>query len=386
MTKRLLLTLLSLFIFVAEACAEEESALAYYAPYNSYYTNQYCDPSIWKRFCSGNISVDAEFLYWNAHEEGLEYAALATFFGTQPPIAPSLEILTTDTGKYKPGFRVGIGYRDSTCCDSWDFRARYTWYYSSSSASTAISGTSATEIAPLFLNPASGPFLVFSNSPSSSSNWRLHFNTIDVEIGHETFFGSCSAFIFRPHLGVRGAWLHQNLNVAYNNVEFSGVTSETGLANITTYNKNNFDGVGLRAGAGLNWFFCRQFSLFGEAAASLLWGQFKITEKSIYNNAFTVTQGTTVIPIAAGTVRNTDTFTYRQIVPSIDLCGGIGWVDNCEFGCFSGFDLALAWEFQVWFHQNQLHQVVDTGSNLRYTRMRGNLSLQGLVVRGGLAF
>ncbi|MBS0622562.1 MAG: hypothetical protein JSR80_06355 [Verrucomicrobia bacterium] len=322
--------------------------------------------------CYGTFFSFAELLIWQAKEQALDYAVSASAPSStlQPPLAPDTFPSTLDDrSHYRPGFRVGIGYERD-----WDGSIYWTQFYSKANNSIAATASNGPVI-PVLLNNSSFPDLLVVNGASADGTWKLNFNVVDFEMGYVL---SCACFRFRPHLGVRGAWIDQRINVNYNRVTF-GVTPLALPANYVSLNKNNFSGVGLRIGGDGAWNFCRCLSLFGQSGISLLSGTIDVIRREILTTA--ATYGSVLYP--AGTERARTQVTRHQLMPALDLMGGIGWHIAC--GCL-GVHLSCAWECQLWFAQNQMLNVIDITENFRYFNQRGNLTLQGLTAQAAITF
>ncbi|MBS0622560.1 MAG: hypothetical protein JSR80_06345 [Verrucomicrobia bacterium] len=321
--------------------------------------------------CCANFFGFADLLVWKAKEGGLDYAITApTPVATSiPPLAPSIFPDLIDRGShYDPGVRLGIGYgRD------WDISLYWTYFSTRASRSTAA--TVGSPLYPVFFNTASGPQMLAANNGSARGKWKLCYDTADLEFGYSL---PCGCFSLRPHLGMRAAWINQKVDAYYNNVTFT--TNPTDApANYSGINKNDFWGVGLRAGGDGRWSFSRGFSIFGKGAITLLGGEIEVNQKEYLTS--TATYSETTFP--AGTLRDFMRATRHTLSSALDITGGLGWSTCC--GCCE-IDLSLAWEFQLWFSQNQLLNVVDTGQNFRYVVQQGDLTLQGLTAEIAVRF
>lgn len=314
---------------------------------------------------TGQFSGFLEFLYWNPREEGLEYTATYSLATSSiiPPQAPSLDIVTVDSGDYRPGSRIGMGF--TPYCSNMDFLTSWTWYYSSVNSTT--NNTSVVQV-PLLLNPES---INLVPGISSSARWDLHYNTVDAEIGYTVSPDYCGAFVFRPKFGVRAAWLYQNLRAYYDNVTLSGF----GLTNLISSNQNHFWGVGFHTGADLAWNFGYGWGFYCKGGASLLSGKFNIRQTSKFDS--------TLPGVSVGSIRNTDVTVHRDIVAAVDLASGFCWTTTT---CYCPMEFSVGWEFQLWFSQNQLHTIVDSSNFSRFATFRGDLSLQGIVARANFKF
>ena len=76
-----------------------------------------------------DVFISADFIYWKAYQEGLEYAnsavnALAAS-GLTPGATLNQGTFATPQTKFEPGFKVGLGLEFEH--DGWDLFAQYTW-------------------------------------------------------------------------------------------------------------------------------------------------------------------------------------------------------------------------------------------------------------------
>ncbi|HSX12675.1 MAG TPA: Lpg1974 family pore-forming outer membrane protein, partial [Rhabdochlamydiaceae bacterium] len=68
-----------------------------------------------------NIFVTADFIYWTAREDNLDFAITKDI-----DIDPAKGRFVGPETRWRPGFKVGVGH--DFCYDGWDIFAEYTWY------------------------------------------------------------------------------------------------------------------------------------------------------------------------------------------------------------------------------------------------------------------
>lgn len=258
--------------------------------------------------------VDLSFIYWQASEDGLEYglsekAQESVVYDVRGIIGPTTN---TDVGyslsgslkdqkmdfKWDPGFKAGIGLVFGER-DQWDLLLNWTWLQSTAQGSYKGDQSISKEImAPtLLLNPQPsalqytvpswGPVVLGGPAANATSHWRLHYNTLDLELGRNFFLSK--NLTLRPHIGLRGASLHQNIKAQYDSI-LNGLVGLADGVPVPTVNfggfspgnqfkgKNDYDAGGLRGGLDANWNFTNCFAVYGKISGALLYGRFKVEE------------------------------------------------------------------------------------------------------------
>jgi hypothetical protein len=289
----------------------------------------------------GGWSVAADFIYWRADEEGLEYAASAGKHETahQPAI------------RWSPGFKAGIGYTFGSQ-DFWDLFLRYTYFQTHQSGQQ--SGT---------LLPWWSPTVLGPTATKASADWTLHYNVLDLELGRDYFV--CKTLAFRPLVGLRGALIKQHYEAHYDGVFTIGGASSTFPTEMTAENK--FSGGGIRAGAQMSWHFTRDWAVNGSISGSLLYGRFNVSQEL-----------DDVIGSAAS--ENAIHQELSKVAPNLEAYLGFQWD---RFFCENKYHVAvsLSYEFSEWFAQNQMiRSELISGNGQTAThleKIKGDLGLQG---------
>jgi len=336
---------------------------------------------------SGGVDVYilADYIYWHASEGGLSYVYNG---GVASGLGLSDNVLSQGTYRHpqfkmSSGFKAGLGL--DFHYDGWDMGVTYTWLRSHATDSFGVAPAGATNaalwsiqtVAFPAVSPSTSTVVAAPTSPTSgSADWRLHLNVLDLELGRAFFVSP--KMVCRPHFGLKGTWDTQNYTVNYAMV--SGSSQYTYSADGTvkllitnrseTYEiarKQNFWGVGPRAGVNSCWMFSRNFSFFGNWALAALWGQFKNTRTDTAN--VNNTNGTVVLSDynTVGARGRT-----HQLSPVVELELGLRydyWFCDDEYR----FRLGASWENQVWFNQNHF---LGAGTDSVF----GDLSLQGFTL------
>lgn len=299
--------------------------------------------------------VFGQALWWHAQEDGTDWVNFQNREGT------TLQFSNEDVDfGWDPGFRVGVGW--NTNCDDWDTNLSYTWFFTSKEDDVDL-GKSGIETVPVF-EPLSG-------AGDGSIEWNIHFSMFDWELGRNFFVSP--RLSLRPHLGIKGGWINQDAKNEFA-IPFLSLNSETRL-------KNDLWVVGPSGGVNTKWFFANTkkhaFSLFGDFAGALMWGQFHIENKTAFDdfNEFIFPNGD---EFDADEVDITGLSKNRAVAM---LQTALGWAWDVNFNndkCH--FALKLGWEIEYWFGVNQLAYTFPNSSmllNNSYLRYQKDLILQG---------
>jgi hypothetical protein len=294
-----------------------------------------------------NLFVTADYLYWTARESNLQYAS--TGYSNSGTYSIQGGRTKTPHFDFESGFKTTLGW--SFGHDCWDTLATYTWFQTSNNTGS-IKATQDEGLYPYFW-----PYIpMYSDDyfTKAHTNWGLHFNAIDWELGRNCYISKYLSL--RPFVGLKGTWQHQHFNNSYKG--FSDYIP------FSYHNDNYLSSIGLGIRTGLNtaWHLSQSWSIFGDLALSALWQSVKVSRKDSY----------TISGEDKLTTVNTRS-NMHIIVPVLELALGIRkdvWIndDKVHIGIQAG------WEEQIWWNQNQFIEDLATSFN-------GNLFLQGLTAR-----
>lgn len=311
----------------------------------------------------GNWFVDAEFIYWNVSEHGLEYGtevAIVRETETTPEIVAGRTHKLGD--KWEPGFRVGLGY--DLPCDGWDVVAYYTNLYSKSHSHTFTDPTSDDFFNPTYITVDQG-----TEFDDIHASWKLNLNLLDFELGREFCVSSCVTI--RPFIGVRAAWIDQSITTRLFNVTD---TTDDFVARSRT--KTKFDGAGLRGGLDSEWKlgWCG-ISIYGQSAASILYGRFK---NSYHEFSFE----SPIDPVGTVVVDNDN---YNACVAIADAAIGLRWKEyfNCDTIALT---LQVGYETHFFWDQAQFIRPTARDGFARTERFAHDLNTNGVTFAAKLAF
>jgi len=297
-----------------------------------------------------NLFLTGEFLYLQAEENGLEYAVKTndpTFAGQNE----KLDYKNIDFD-YHIGFRAGIGYNIPH--DSWDLSGYWTHYNTDAKGHSHPHEGDA--LFPTWSRFNPGP-LDTTFALNAKAKLRLNVNIIDVELGREYTVGK--HLNFRPSMGIRTGFFDQHYHVQY----FPLILPQgISIAEDNIKLKNDYWGVGPKAGIDTQWVLGGGFSIYGSAAISLIFGEFEIRRNEVFTN----------FPPANNKVHHD----FHQVRAITDLALGIGWDlmlahDQYHFSVRGGY------EQHLYFGQNQLDRVYYNAAMSNLVSNLGDLSLQG---------
>lgn len=323
-----------------------------------------CTRSCWEdvsRWCDCGIDyfVTADFIYWGAKEDGLEFAATYQFnavlestVGKPGSTTPSVGRSYRPGWNWDPGFKVGAGLE--FCGWGWDLYAQYTWLHVGKRKSANGGSTLALRDAYWLANETDHATPTSRRYDSAKSNWRFHLNVLDIDLGRAFYIGE--QIMFRPHAGLKWAWNKDRFDLRFIN-RYDSATSTTidGPGQFCS-NLVKIWGVGIRGGLDGVWHFTREFSLIGAFDLTGLWEHVKASRQDV--NAGN----------ALSTLNNLDK--YSIIEPVFEWSLGFRWE---TWWCCDRYHFAIDanWESQVWINQNRFIHIIGTAPITRDLMLQG---------------
>ncbi|MCI0382173.1 MAG: Lpg1974 family pore-forming outer membrane protein [Chlamydiae bacterium] len=341
---------------------------------------------------AGEVYLTASALYWNTHQDGMEYAVLNERADTQyQGLVVNAKYLNPDF-KWRWGWKVGIGYNSTH--DGWNMEAIWTHYKGRASRHDDTGGSSSTTLLPLWsafapavANPVGAVAtqgILFATDIEAS--WKLRLDIADFTLGRQ--FWTSKFFNMKPFIGIRAAWIRQDFEIEHKGGSWGATFNQGNVFNNEVDLDNHYKGVGVRAGIDSSWNFTKAWSLFGNFALSILYGRFDIEhdERNFFANA----------PFNRNKIHETSDG-FRASKAILDLMIGIQYVT--VFSDYRAFMVSLGWEHHLFFNQNQLWRVVrigdasttagavtdQFGENVFHQR-RGDLSTQGWTLTATYVF
>ena len=309
-----------------------------------------------KCYTNKGVFVTLDYLLWHANECGLAYGVTVDNLNHRDGKVNNIHF------EWDSGYRIGLGYRLPH--DKWNLSVTLTGF------STDADGDFTTQTDLLFPEWTSQVLPTSSNLITKiSGRWDLNLHLLDGEIAR--YFYVTSKLGFKPHFGIRGAWIDQN----YHANAIGGITASQSRVAKDEYRMNNrFAGVGFRAGLDTQWDFGRRFSIYGNASYSLIYGSFELRAREELQIA-----GSSEFPVQS--IRDS----FQQIVSIAELGLGLRWIytfDNCWAIRFQA-----GWEFNAFFGQNKLeHFGFRSPTSLAFIANNEDLTTQGFVLSGRMDF
>ncbi len=318
----------------------------------------------------GGVYISADFIWWKAQEDGLEYA------WTGAPLAPTAVPPDATPGKmldacfkYEPGFKVGLGYKFER--DSWDLYAEYTWIRfnhehdeDDDDDCNCCPEENTVAWSNYWLPSEVGPIAVLMND--EERQWKLHFNALDVELGRNFYISKW--LTLRPHFGLKFSWMQQHYDVEYEDILFRQDSSSVipvGSEVEIEFDQHQF-GVGIRAGLNTAWYFTKWLALYGDVAVTSLWNRFREKREDTVETA---------------TGAEYESFDIKRKTHPVTAVLELGLGLRFEWAFCNEdylFQFEAGWEEQVWFNQNQFITVEDLSAR--------DLSLEGLTLKAAFYF
>ena len=304
-----------------------------------------------------------DLLYWKTGEEGLSYALSSLNFSANPP-SPQDDVFHGVKGnvkrvdpEYAFGFRLGTWI--NLPWDGWDLAFYWTSYHNDQHSHLTANAPKA--ISPFWLNNNFNPM-----AQKAKASWKLTFDSLDLNLGRNFYAGDFLSL--RPFVGLKAGWIHQRLNLKYEEITFSNGQT---LPFLKSFNRDNSSGYGILGGLETKWRLGKGFSIEGNGSIALLWTDHEINQFE-YNDP----------SIPRSQIRNP----LSKIASMYDLFAGVRWE---HVYCKQRLYVALhaGWEEQVWAAQNQLSRFIGNTENLGATmNNEGDLTFSGWTIGAALGF
>jgi hypothetical protein len=301
-----------------------------------------CDPVDFYVYAAG--------LIMQASEGGLEFGIqnnngnLVAGTGGSAATLTGGKVLGMDFG-YNGGIRIGLGgYVDH---DAWNLDASWTWVNINNTQELLL--PSYATLIPLWSLGIDTPLGQYGKQVNAS--WKGSYHTVDASLGKP--YHVSRYFVLNPLIGARFAVIDQKYRVDYQGLP---------PARLIFHSKNNFVGLGPRAGITGDWILGRGFKIFGSFAASILRGHYAVNE-------------------TAGTVVKGFNEHFWDTSPVMETTLGLGW--GRHFNCDRNyFGFRFAYEIYEWFNMMQVRKIYGlngdvSGNAFVNEALRTNLTLSG---------
>lgn len=280
--------------------------------------------------CPKDFNLSASFLWMGFYEEGLKYAENI-----------NININSNASNKHKldfrPGFRIGASYFGSFLID-------INWTYIRIKDND-FSDPSNGDLLGLFLPPNTGTLT------DASSRISGDFNTLDINFTKP--YQVSRYYISNPKIGFQFAWIDQDYHIRYYTIHRKH----------NVYSKNDFWGAGLQVGYDANFLLGKQFGIYTDFKAALLFGKFDISE---------IAKTLTLLQYELSD-------SFYKVVPNANMAFGLSWGKLFQKNKLFA-QLKVGYEFHQWWSINQLRRPMDSDPTGFKTVSRGDLTFNGLVV------
>lgn len=316
--------------------------------------------------CPSDFYFHADYLAMQPKMDGLEYAVTNTTGTTSGAGFPlnGGEVLGFSTDNHSwhwgSGFRVGLGFYLNH--DAWTVDLNWMWFKKSQEASSSAMNTET--MIPLWIVPGANSVAPITNN-TASARWHLSMNVFDLSIGKP--YHVSRYFIMSPFFGVRAAWFDQHYRARYGGLYGAGGVGQNGAE---MDGKNDYWGVGTRAGMNTEWLLGGGWELLANLSFSLLFSKFDVRQE-----------------MALGTLSYDISHDYYQNIPNMEMQLGVGWGTYLNRRQHH-LAFQLMYEFEDWFSQNRMRRFfhgdgVDALASGSFTSAndtisRGDLTLNGV--------
>lgn len=293
------------------------------------------------RFCWGDISFYAEYIWWHIYQQQLHFAV--TGVQNVPPCEGELFALNGDWGS---GFRIGAGIIFPF--NSW--KLTLDWLCLRNEEEKGVSAGSglilrATRGLPMGVDSVAAAFATF--------DFKLDMIQLLVQVPLFTRLH----LALKPLAGIRADRISEDFGIVY--------TSTNAIFN----NQLSWWGIGPEAGLETAWYFFPTFALFGKATVAGLYGNYEIHQ------------------IGMDSTGNEDVNIgnrFDNFLSTFSAILGVQW-DGVFFRDIY-ISLKLGWETNVWFNLNSVYTFTDPTIEGSLVDSRGDLRTNGLTFYGSIAF
>lgn len=319
-----------------------------------------------------NLSIQGDFLYWQATETGLSYAINQDFPVAVNPSTLESEFMgsgkaATPSFDWQSGFRIGLGYNIPH--DQWDLDLLWTCCNGEGNNSQESNNPTRPTILTSYVHPNSYNNDTAPVCMKASADLSIGLNVVDLDLARQFKVGKWLSL--RPHFGARSVWLDQTYNVRYEDLYATFHDEAPTLESYLTPMTNNFWGVGGRAGFGMDFGLKWGISLFGDLAFSLLYGVFDVTRTERLTLSMKTSEGEN---IEATVFLGDEKFHAGTMVTDIAL--GLRWSTGFAKDRIRLL-LQAGWEQHMFFSQNQFMKFSDGQYWGNFTQNQGDVYFQG---------
>lgn len=238
---------------------------------------------------------------------------------------------------FNPGFRIQFGH------DHENVSLNVAWtYIRFKDESFSEKGTGG--LLGTFLPPGTGALT------DASARISGDFNTLDIDLSKP--YHVSQYYIANPKIGLQAAWIDQDYHLRY----FITNTKSN------VYCKNDFWGVGLKAGYDADFILGKKVTFYANIASAILFSKFDISQNA---------HNTTI-----NHYQLSDSF--YKVLPNAQIGLGFTYYRLFHKNTIKA-KLKIGYEFQQWWSINQLRRPMSSDPNGFKTASRNDLTFNGLV-------
>ncbi len=288
------------------------------------------------------VFLIADLLYWSAQEKGINFGYQAEGIPNTLPLS-NVKAVQCDT-HYKPGFRIGVGYRLPH--DLWEIAGYVTQLRTTNDLYKRAKNGS-------FLTPNLG---ITNGYAEEQGSWHLKYTLFDLALART--YAAAKSLAIKPFFGLRGAWIQENTQTTFSDPQVFEMTG-----------KNHFKAGGIHIGSNLHFFLADYLCFFAHAGASLLSGQLDIEMDVKMDNA----------KLFSGKGKP------DRLCANCEMQAGMqGTIPLYRKQAY--LTLGISYEMSLWFSQNQLFNFFNTSSAIQIEAQETDLMLQGVTFSTRLDF
>lgn len=328
----------------------------------------------------GILEVYGEYLYWEAVQDQIPYAAripgglqslINAITSGQTTINPSISVIDLPF-QWNSGFRLGLNYLPP-CCE-WEFQFAWTRLHQTvkgninTTDSSIVPLNEPVTIALAFINRTAADFNL---ARAASGEWRFQYDIIDLLWGDNLACSDC--LLIRPSIGVKMASISQKTISHYFGLSLAtgGEPSLILPAGIKVQRTNKFLAAGPSIDLSSAYKFARQWAVSGGIGAALLYGKF-----TAYDRPMIFVGPNTVDVIAKGNKEH-------RTRPTVNAHIGVDWDGSI---CGQKIGVGVSYEWHYWWNQWQVLPNIPATVLQSGASPQGDLMLQGVTVRASLHF
>lgn len=319
-----------------------------------------------------DLFVTADFIYYNAVQNGVPFAATGVLPNNSnyiPEGSPFVNVpqgqVSSAASDWAPGFKVGLGMK--TNHDNWSLYAEYTYLRARNTQVLTQAGSDATNshgiVNPCFATyyGAGAATTVPYSIESIKGTWRLSHNKVNLDLARHFYVSP--KLTMRPFVGGAGVWQTQELTsrATQNQIVFANGT----VANPSFADDSIMQAyaLGIRTGLDLGWHFTKCFSLQAAMSGDALWTNY-------YTQTLTSRMTNPATSAVSTLVNQANPDNYKvNYVAELGLALCYDWLSESQD---YGFLIQVGWNAETW---------INWGHFLSGAADGGDFSMQGLDVK-----